>query len=128
MSKDCKFLNVDLELRSPADLTPLVEALKPACLVLAHIPGDTNIANLEVDVDFESATPDDYIMGFCDLIEHLPERARVIWNSSERIFDVGLESGNSSERLKFGIQPGTIDRVARLGASIAVTLYPVAKD
>ena len=62
---------------------------------------------------------------FCTLIEALPPDAMKIWKlASRRTFDIGLQSGRVRPPLAIRIAPATLARVARLGATMAITVYP----
>lgn len=119
------FLNVDLDLRSRADLTPLVDRLEPKTVVLrAEKYRGIYVASFEL-LSFRASTPDGCIAGLAGLIEDLPPAARRLWNgASERVFDVGIQAGADRQAFKPKIKAATLERVAALRADIVVTIYP----
>ncbi|CAB1070323.1 hypothetical protein D1AOALGA4SA_882 [Olavius algarvensis Delta 1 endosymbiont] len=73
------------------------------------------------------AGPNEDIEYFCSLIEGLEEESRQLWdNSFYRIFDIGYESGTSSNSYSSDIREYVIKRIAEFNASIRFTIYPYA--
>ncbi|CAK8717879.1 MAG: hypothetical protein CDV28_11131 [Candidatus Electronema aureum] len=124
----CQYLNTDLDIESQEDLSPLIQQLGERVLVLYH--GETQtighqLASFEINMDHADA--DATINHLCIVIETLPERERAIWNNcSTRLFDIGYActSGTESVRSYSELCAATVSRVAALGASIAITMYP----
>jgi hypothetical protein len=88
-----RFLNVDLEIESRADLTPLIEELGDDVHVLHHGPvRGVNHAAVEVASGFNGEA-DDTIKMLYVLIRELPPDARAIWDGCcTKVFDVGYEA------------------------------------
>ena len=124
------FLNVDLDIESKSSLRSLERELGDRVLVM--FSGRMNGRHcLFVECsNCGAAKGQDGIIGvLCALIEDLSPRNRQVWNAALRKeFDVGVESRLSSQRAnRLRIRPGTLRRVAELGAGVAVTLYAEQK-
>ena len=119
------FLNTDLEIESKDDLSRIVEEFGEDVSVLHHgeIRGYQH-ASFEIAAAARSA--DEVINYFCALVEALPEDARADWqNCCSRVFDIGFVSGTSPQNYRSEIRSATMQRVAALGASLAITIYPL---
>jgi hypothetical protein len=122
------FLNVDLDIESKSSLGSLARELgnRVSVTFSGRIKGRHGLF-------LESAGTErgqDAIIGaLCALIEGLSQRNRQVWDAALRKeFDLGYESRLSPQRAnRFTIRPGTLRRMAALGASVAVTLYSVEK-
>jgi hypothetical protein len=126
------FLNVDLDIESAADLRPLAAELEAVCVIL-HASTTWRGRNRLSLVRLESLEcdnadgPDAVIHDLCGIIEALSPAGRALWYSATvRQFDVGYDAqptpGHPAAR--FILRPDTIGRVARLGATLAMTVYP----
>ena len=122
MSKS-HYLNTDLEIESREDLSPIVEYFGEDVAVLFH--GEAmgsrratfEIAGLVADADA-------VVNHFCMLAESLPEPERAIWNRcSRKFFDIGYEGGTHPRAFRSEIRPETVERMAKLGVAIVITIY-----
>lgn len=120
-----ELLNVDLEVVSKVDPTPLAKALNKKA-------GVQYCGRLERDylAAFGSwcltRSLERKLAAFCDLLEALPPPAAHVWKqASRRTFDIGISSGAARPILSLRIKPATLARITALGATIAVTVYPV---
>jgi hypothetical protein len=121
-----EFLNVDLDLESKKSLDSLVGELGEKVHVVYNGPSEekTHLVALEV-YEGDDEDPDSIINAFCKLIEKLSPAGRAAWQTcSMRRFDLGFESGVSGHPLCIDLDPETLKRVAGLGGSIGVTIYP----
>jgi hypothetical protein len=129
-----KFLNVDLELTSPHNLQPIVESLGNAVEILYHDDHDGEyLLVLELNSDPENKEVESTIATLCHLIETLPETAKSHWqNATTRIFDIGYEAEPDSQRLITDVSATTLDRIAKLNATLRTTIYrdlePITDD
>src|SRR5215471_13744261 len=89
---EVQFLNVDLEVRGPADLQPLIDDLGEDVVNLhAGRVHDHYLATFEAIV---SGDADHRISYLCGLVDHLAPEARRSWDqSSSKVFDIGYEAG-----------------------------------
>lgn len=119
------FLNVDLEIESHHNLQPIVDDFGDDVRNLYC--GETQghyLATFELR-GASGTDPDSIIYSFCTLIESLDDEAKKLWESAfTKVFDIGYEGGSEPSSYSSEIRVGTIERVALLGASIRVTIYP----
>lgn len=119
------FLNVDLDVTSRADLTPLVDCLEPKTVVMRseRLRG-IYFASFEL-LSSRARTPDQTIAGLARLVEDLPVTGRRLWDRAlARVFDIGIQAGSVWPAYKSKIEAGTLARVAGLRADVIVTVYP----
>jgi len=113
-----------LEIESKSSLRSLAREFGDRVLVMfsGRIGGQNC---LYVEIAGISRSQNRIANAFCDLIEGLSEKNRGVWDEAQRKeFDFGYEARLSSERANhFKIKSGTLRRMAKLGASVAVTLY-----
>jgi hypothetical protein len=124
---EAQFLNVDLEVRGPADLQPLIDDLGEDVVNLhAGRVHDHYLATFEATV---SGDADHRISYLCRLVDQLDPEARRIWDqASSKVFDIGYEAGAGPKSYESNLRPETIADVARVGAAIRVTVYPPSKS
>lgn len=125
------FANVDLELVSKVDPAPIADALGRKAELLASFKNRGRFfASFELGAGpLHPTSPDRMIARLCDLFEKLPPAAEHLWKQAlSRTFDIGLHSGDQCPFLSLRIAPKTLQRVAALGATIAITLYPVSTE
>ncbi|MCY7348157.1 MAG: hypothetical protein LH614_18350, partial [Pyrinomonadaceae bacterium] len=132
MKQDILFANVDLDIESNEDLQYLINCFGDEVDVLHHdqLENGNNFAVLEFHLNAVEAgikgEPDITISAFCSLIENLPLESQKTWNNClEKRFNIGFESGNTEKRFNAEIKPETVKRVAGIGASIVITIYPI---
>jgi hypothetical protein len=126
---EVRYLNTDLEIESKNDLSRIVEEFGEDVSVLHHgeIRGYQH-ASFEITGGL-SMGADEAINGFCLLVENLPKEVREIWDGCcSRILDVGYQSGATSPNYRSEIRASTIQRVAGIGASIVITIYPLREE
>ena|SRR2546421_12536191 len=121
---EIQYLNTDLEIESKSDVSKIVEHFGED--VLVHHHGEiSGYQHASFSVVGGSSDANGTINFFCDLIESLPNEVREIWDGCcSRGFDVGYESGAAPQNFRSEIRASTISRVANLGASVAITIYP----
>ena len=124
---DIRYLNTDLVIESKSDLSKIVQEFGDDVIVLYHgeMRGYQH-ASFEIESSGTSAGADEIINSFCELVEQLPKEVRDIWaGCCSRVLDVGYESGMSALNFRSEIRAPTIQRVAAIGASIVITIYPL---
>lgn len=120
-----ELLNVDLEIKSRHTLVPLVRALESHVIVLYHSrTGSYHLVTMEL-LDQRPRSADAIIRRFGKLLGSLPTAAaRLAWErATSRVFDVGIQAGNTRTVHQEPISATTIAAVAKLGASVTVTTY-----
>ena len=122
---EVRYLNTDLVIESKTDLSVIVHEFGEDVIVLYH--GEMRgYQHASFESSEAGAGADEIINFFCMLVENLPEGAREVWDGCcSRVLDVGFESGESPSNFRSEIRASTIQRVAAIGASIVVTIYPV---
>jgi hypothetical protein len=120
-----EFLNVDLEVVTGADPTPLAKALGRRANVLYCGKRKQRDYLAAFEFILMRSSPERRLAKFCDLLETLPPPAARIWKQARsRTFDIGVMSGEERPALVLCIPPKTLARVTALGAGIAITVYP----
>ena len=120
------FCNVDLDIESKSSLGSLRRELgNRVSVMFSGRMGGRHRLFLELAVS-GARGQDAVILGFCSLIEGLSQKSRHIWDTAHRKeLDIGYEVRLARMRAnRFTIRPSTLRRVAKIGASLAVTIYP----
>ncbi|MDB6080039.1 MAG: hypothetical protein JWO82_3786 [Akkermansiaceae bacterium] len=131
-----RFIQVDLEIEAVDSLAPVCEAFAESGLFeLHHLQTERGyFAAFEMTVHGEaeedaSDDPEDFIAGFCGLIEEFGAEARACWEGAFRkTFDIGYESTGVAGVFTSGLSPGLLSRMSALGVSLGVTIYPPSVD
>jgi len=114
-------LNVDLDIDSTDDLTPLLEAFEPHAYSLERPPG---MASFELNEPVSPNDPEALILAFVGLVNNLPPAARQIWNgAAHRVFDIGIQSQRQPHQKTYRLSTSTLRAAADVGAEIAITVY-----
>lgn len=118
------FLNVDLEIESASKLDSLAAELGKRVVVLHSGPASKPRRHLLVlESSRQHRGPDATIHALCSAVERLSPASRRVWNAARREFDVGYELRPSERSSRFTLRSDTLERVAELGASMAVSYY-----
>ena len=118
-----RLLNVDLDVKSVAELEPLTEALGSA--VLSQRVGNVGRAHrVRFMLSRQPASPTDAILEFAKLVATLPDDRRAIWEKAQsKEFDIGLESGFEPFSAEWVLERRVIEAIAALGARLRITVY-----
>jgi hypothetical protein len=123
------FLNVDLEIESNSPLRSLTREFGKRVSVMfsGRVEGRHC---LFVEIADTDRSLDGIIRAFCALIEGLSLESKRVWEAAHRKeFDIGYEARLSSQRANhFKVHPSTVRRMAKVGASLAVTFYREEKS
>jgi hypothetical protein len=129
-----EFLNVDLELESGIDLSPLAEHLGDSvCVLFRGRVADVYRLALETNCVGASGSTagdisrdaDECIREFVSLVVQLPPPLRALWDAcASRVFDIGLATGTGPSALVQIISASTVHMISSVGGTIRVTLYP----
>lgn len=122
-----RFISVQLEIESPRPLGHLFHSFSGAEVVSVDYRESTRgfAAAFEHSRSGMSTGPDVQIEDFCDTILGFKDEARAVWNGAyRRTFNVGYEIDDSSECFRSELAPETMERIARVGASVIVAIYP----
>jgi hypothetical protein len=120
-----RFLNIDLEVRSRKSLAPLVAAC-PSSYQPLLTTGRANPRWLIVNPGRIPTTAEIAAKNLLRQIEGLRGAARRSWNEAHRrVFDIGIQAGGPDAVFEgVRLTPETLRRIAAVGASIQVTVYP----
>ena len=120
------YLNTDLDLVSSEDLTPLAEALEARGLFTLHVePRDDGLWYATLETGIQHGEPESNIAAMVEAVESLNERHRTRWSRcTRREFNVGYDCGAEPRAFDQGLSSSLLGRVAALGASLRITLYP----
>lgn len=123
-----QFLNVDLEVLSKSDLSVFAKSFGSRRVSVLYCDRQAEEFLAALELVTMRRTPEQLLARFCDLLEAMPPHAAKLWReASQRTFDIGIESGRSHPALALKISPATLARITALGATVAVTVYPVRK-
>ena len=136
-----RFVSAQLEIESPRPLGYVLEAFSGGEIVSF----DYRESRRGFSVAFEytgagaSTDPDAQIDVFCNVIENLKEHPRAIWDGAYRkTFNLGYEidtakshhrdhgeqAASGIECFRSELKPQTVGRIAKLGASVLLSIYP----
>ena len=124
--KEIEFLNIDLDIESNQDLSEIVAGFGDRVVVQRNERvGGVNHASFSTGYSEEN----EIIQEYCALVNGLKPVAREVWdNCAKRVFDIGYESGETPNNFHSEIKAGSIEALAKIGGSVIVTIYPLAKD
>jgi hypothetical protein len=117
------YLNVDLDIETADDPTPLAEALASSTMTLFCDRLDDGRWLLTLELLGNFATAEAAVARFVEVLSSLPEDARGRWrNAKRRSFNVGIEAATGpSWRTEFA--PATLRMVAEHDAVLEFTIY-----
>jgi hypothetical protein len=121
------FLNLDLELRSSEDLTPLATHLeKCAFLLFNGAVGDVFQLTAEPLIGGDlNQNPQACTEEFLQTIGALPDGLMALFRGcSERVFDYGFESGMQPPPCMVNLPATQLSNMAQFGIALRVTVYP----
>lgn len=124
--EETHYLNTDLDLVAPCDLTSLALALTHRGLFTFHVLQREDglwLARFETNEPF--LEPDQNIAAMLDAIEALDEPLRNLWQACTiRVFDIGYDCGEEPWGFNQQLATATLARIAAVGAALMITLYP----
>lgn len=120
-----EFLNIELEVRAPFDLLPLLTSMGDAFSpnYCAAVKGGIFMLSGALS-DYRVKTVEAKAAGLCSLIEGLPPRARKLWEQArDRVFDIGVDATTDPQVVLELLTPRTMSRIAKVNARLAVSVY-----
>lgn len=131
---ETRFLNVDLELESTSDLSPLTRRLgDQVCVLFSGWSGE--LYHLALEVSIETPPPsngldaDARVRDFIGLISQLPPALRALWDGCRsRVFDIGFDAGTSPWPFRQTIAEATAQAISSVGAALRITIYPYTPE
>jgi hypothetical protein len=120
------YLNTDLDLISPEELTVLAAVFESRSLFPLHVTQrDDGLWYATFETEDQHAEPEPNIAAMVAVVESLAEPHRSIWSAcTRREFNVGYDCGPAPWAFNQGLSSGLLGRMAAVGASLRVTLYP----
>lgn len=123
-----QYLNTDLDLVAARDLMPLTGALQSLGVRPLNVQQGTDgqwYSLLEITTDLEKYEPEETIRVMLDAIEGLEVESKQLWaECSKREFNIGYDCGDEPWAFNNGLARATLERMASVGASLRITLYP----
>lgn len=118
-----RFLNVDLELVSTVDLTPLLCEFAEGTITLRDTT--ENFAQcVWLGLAADHTNPDAAIRAFASLISALPPQAKQLWDHcQDRCLNVGIQAGAAPRASHFRLEADTLAMIVALGARLELTVY-----
>jgi len=116
------FLNVDLDIWSVSKLDFLAAEMGNRVFVLFCGPAPKRQL-LSLESSRLCRNPDTAIHALCAVVETLSPAARRLWRAARKEFDVGYALRPSERASHFSLRPDTLQRIAKLGATLTVTYY-----
>jgi hypothetical protein len=121
-----RYLNTDLDLVSSTTLVPLAQVFETKGFFSLHVEQHDDghwFATLEIDG--KSKEPELTIAAMLSVVEQLDEPEQRTWQSLTLCeFNIGYDCGDEPWAFNQGLSNALLQRVAQVGASIRITLYP----
>ena len=127
---EIRYLNTDLDVWAASDVKPLVNALASRGVCSLHREqardGD-QFAVFETAEDY--AAPEENLLVMLAAVESLTGDAAAVWaGGSLREFNIGYACGDRPHGFTHGLSNDVLRRLAAVGATLRVTLYPPEPD
>ncbi|PQO30425.1 hypothetical protein DTL21_24025 [Bremerella cremea] len=124
------YRNTDLDLVSRDDLSDLAVALEKGGISPLHVTPSPNgfwYATFETDKQYTEPNPN--ILQMLDVINSLTESVQSLWATCiKREFNIGYDCGTDPWAFNQGLSTELLRRLAEVGASIRITLYPYRSE
>jgi len=123
-----QFLNVDLDLESTGDLSPIVEEFGDD-VVLMHQETENGVSTASFELAGKQGCADSLFAEYFRLVDSLSDAGRRAWDTcGKRVFDLGFDSGTEPNAIHEVLTQETMQELARVGGSIVVTVYAARPD
>ena len=120
------YLNTDLDLKGPNDLTRLAEAFESRGIHALHLArGDDGLWYATFETERKYTEPEPNIadmLGALEALEGPP--ADDWWACTLREFNIGYDCGREPHAFNQGLSLPVLRRMVDAGAALRVTLYP----
>jgi hypothetical protein len=119
------YLNTDLDLAAPVNLSPLVAVLEARGLMAIRCEQSAGIWYAALETLEQYTEPDETIGAMLSAVEALEGDALTLWQQChQRDFDIGYECGDAPAGFHSRLSTTTLKRISDLDAGLAITLYP----
>lgn len=126
------FINLDLELLSPLNLTPIKDHWGTSVFPLTCDFFESDFYLCVEPVLSEEASNTVYYCteAMLHVLEQLPTEYKILLDScTSRIFDYGFDAGvNDTPPFQIELLPSQLARIAALDITIRVTIYPYSPN
>jgi hypothetical protein len=125
------YLNTDLDLVGPENLKELTSALnsKDVFLLYEVTQGNDGKWYARFETEHQFHEPNANIAAMLTVIESIDESLQRIWWACDlREFNIGYDCGSEPWAFNQRVSSETINRMAAVGASLQITLYPSVSD
>lgn len=126
MDGTISYLNTDLDLISSDELTALVGVFESRGVFPLHVMyRDDGLWYATFETQDEHTEPEPNIAAMVVVVESLAEPHRSMWlGCTRREFNIGYDCGAEPWAFNQELSSGLLGRIAGVGASLRVTLYP----
>ncbi len=129
---ESRYINTDLELVAPINLTPLANYFDlHASLLYCNKWDDGQWCVFVEEKESGCILNGDLnrdITGLLDVIDQFDDHLESLWNScTKKEFNIGIDCGET-QSYNVGIHKENIQRLAKLGCTISVTVYPIKDE
>ena len=115
------FLNIDLDIESEVDLSPIVKSFGENVSVMRNDEKD-GVFYASFETGF--TTISDIISEYSRLVENLDSEAKDIWNKcKKRRFDFGYECGIKPYAYYSTLSNEVVAKIYEIGGEIGITIY-----
>ncbi|MEE3719966.1 hypothetical protein V2H45_24830 [Tumidithrix elongata RA019] len=120
-----RYLNTDLDLFATVDLTPLAAVFESQGVFPLHVTrGEDGHWSAILETDGQYEEPESSIAAMLSVIEQFDEPERSIWRVLTLCeFNIGYDCGSEPWAFNQGLSNALLQRMAKVGASLRVTLY-----
>jgi hypothetical protein len=120
------YLNTDLDLTSATDLTALATVFESRGVFPLDVThGDDGPWHAIFEVEGQPTEPEQDIAVMVAVVESLDEPHFSVWRScTQREFNIGYDCGAAPWAFNQGLSCELLGRMAAVGASLRLTLYP----
>lgn len=118
---ETSFANIDLDIESDQDITPLAEFWGDE-LIVFRLEQDDGIWFGTFETSEETA--EEIVEKYYRLVSDLTPDLRNIWDkATKKVFDIGFNAGTEPRVFQFLVSHEAISKLSSIGGSIAVTIY-----
>jgi hypothetical protein len=123
-----EFLNIDLDLESNSDLSPIIQEFGDNLIVMNN-KKEKGLHKVSFELAGLNGDPDYLFEKYFKLIDGLSEGGKGLWDGcNKKVFDLGFESGENSGGLQAELPQSIVNKLASLSATIAITVYGLSNE
>jgi hypothetical protein len=126
VKRETHYLNTDLDLVAGQSLQALAGALATRGMLPLHVdPRDDRHWYSTLETEEKFTQPEPNIVALLTAIEALDPQSHIQWAACAiREFNIGYDCGDEPRAFNHGLTAPTLARMAALGISLRITLYP----